>query len=203
MVSSMKRTVTAEWNTLTYAEKTKVTFISEAPESLPDQEYDVRFDFTADAQFDSLLHFHTSIREYLFVQRGTIRLTLGQEIKMVEQFSGEIEIPPWIPHRWEVLGGSETTVYERTVPRDGRHEMFFRNIFSLCNDYGGLEKLPPLQAIKLFADWDNYPIGSAWWMVYTRPAIIGAVWAIGGVAGLFGYRSTYPEYVSEDSKKLK
>lgn len=149
-------------------------------------------------------HFHVDKTEYLYVQRGAVRLRLGNEIRMIDQSVGEVKIARWTPHRWEVLGEAETTVFERTEPRDGRKQGFFRNFVSLCNDYGGLDKIPPLQVFKTFAEWDNYPIGNAAWMASMRSAIVGITWAVGGIAGLCGYRAVYKEYMPPDLyEKLK
>jgi hypothetical protein len=156
----------------------------------------VKFHFTKDAKFDTMPHFHVDKTEYIYVERGTIRLTKNGVSSMVDASTGEIEIPKWAPHRWEVLGGEETVVLERTVPPDGHKEAFFRNFMSLINDYGDMP--PALQAFKIFADWDNYPIGEASWMGHTRTPIVGLTKAVGWVAGIVGYRSMYREYTPRE-----
>lgn len=115
---------------------------------------------------------------------------------MVTSSDGEIEIPTWAPHRWEVLGGEETVVLERTTPLDGRKEAFFRNLMGLINDYGGIP--PPLQAFKIFAEWDNYPIGEAGWMGYLRTPIVALTKFAGWVAGVVGYSALYKEYTPRE-----
>lgn len=160
--------------------------------------FDVRFVFAKGRKGDTNHHFHASATEYLYVQQGSIRVTLDGVVRMVGPQDGQIEILPWTPHRWEVLGDSDedTIVLERTVPANGRKEAFFRNFVSLINDYKDFP--PPLQVFKIFADYDNYPIGAASWMKPLRWPIIGLTHSLGSVAGWAGYKSMYTEYTPRE-----
>lgn len=110
-----------------------------------------------------------------------------------------MEIIPWTPHRWEVLGGEETVVLERTVPRDGRKEAFFRNFVCLVNDYGDIPRVPILQVFRVFAEWDNYPAPEGRWArEHARGVVVTLTNAMGSVAGLIGYKGMYEEYTPTD-----
>jgi hypothetical protein len=155
----------------------------------------VQFHFLRTATFDTLPHFHTRYTEYLYVSKGSILLTINGLSSTITPASGEILIPPWTPHRWEVLGGCETVVLERTVPRDGRKEAFFRNFVSLINDYGSIPKVPILQVFRVFAEWDNYPAPEAKLArEYGRGAVVALTNTLSKVAGWVGYRGMYEEY---------
>lgn len=190
------RNDTSEATSILYQGTTTFIFGGTTPAALPNIVFDVKFHFTKDGKFDTMPHFHVDKTEYIFVERGTVRITKNGVSTMVDSSAGEIEIPRWMPHRWEVLGGEETIVLERTVPADGRKEAFFRNFVCLINNYGDMP--PPLQAFKVFADWDNYPIGNAGWMGYIRTPIVGLTKALGWVGGLAGYRSLYKEYTPQE-----
>lgn len=113
--------------------------------------------------------------------------------------TGEVEIAPWTPHRWEVLGGEETTVLERTIPRDGCKEGFLRNFVCLVNDYGGIPRVPILQAFRVFSEWDNYPAPEAEWArEHARGAVVAITNVMGRLAGLFGYKGMYEEYTPDE-----
>jgi len=70
-----------------------------------------------------------------------------------------------------------------------------RNIFNLFNDHDG--NPPPLQLVKLFADYDNFPVGADMWTQNMRQPIRLAVRMFGKVAGWAGYHSVYPDYTPE------
>jgi hypothetical protein len=192
------RSNTSESSTITYQGSTTLTFGGTNPELADENRhsFDVKFQFSKDATFDTMPHFHVEKTEYIFVERGTVRLTTNGTSRMIDSSAGEIEIPRWMPHRWEVLGGEETVVLERTVPPDGRKEAFFRNFVCLINDYGAMP--PVLQVFKIFAEWDNYPIGEATWMSHAKTPIVGLTKAVGWVAGVVGYRAMYKEYTPQD-----
>ncbi|KZT63887.1 hypothetical protein DAEQUDRAFT_733330 [Daedalea quercina L-15889] len=192
--SQMKRTQTADSVGVKYsAAKGTVTFgATESPApGLPT--FQTRFHFDPGAKFDSFLHFHASHAEYLYCEQGQIRVQIGDMVKIVGPEDGQLEIPAWTPHRWVTLGvDQETIVWERTDPNDGQKELFFRNLFSLVNDYGGMP--PFLQMFKVFSDYDNYPIGTAWWQLALRSPIVWLTDAISLVATVVGYASVYKEY---------
>lgn len=159
----------------------------------------MQFHFLPAATFDTLPHFHTHYTEYIYVSQGSIRLTLNGTARTVTPATGEVCIPPWSPHRWEVLGGTETVVLERTAPRDGRKEAFFRNFVCLVNDHGGIPRVPVLQAFRVFAEWDNYPAPEARWArEHARGAIVALTNTMGRVAGLLGYKGMYEEYTPRE-----
>lgn len=78
---------------------------------------------------------------------------------------------------------------ERTVPRDGCKEAFFRNFVCLINDYGSIPKVPMLQAFRVFAEWDNYPAPEGNWARQNARGDGGANeyagedWWLGGLQG--------------------
>jgi hypothetical protein len=63
---------------------------------------------------------------------------------------------------------------------------------SLFNDYGGAP--PVLQVFKIFADYDNYPMGPGSWMLAFRKPIVYLTYVAGRIATAVGYRSRYKEY---------
>jgi hypothetical protein len=62
----------------------------------------------------------------------------------------------------------------------------------LFNDHKG--NPPPLQVMKLFADYDNYPVGPQPWVQKMRGPIRAIVNAAGKVGYWAGYHSVYKEY---------
>jgi hypothetical protein len=182
MGTQLTRNDTSESSSIVHEQNTTLTFGDVTPDALPNIQFDVKFHFTK--------------TEYIFIELGSVRVTINGESKMMDASHGEIKFPQWTPHRWEVLGGEETVVMERTFPRDGRKEAFFRNFVCLINDYGTMP--PVLQVFKIFAELDNYPIGEAGWMIYVRTPIVGLTKAVGWVAGLAGYRAMYKEYMPKD-----
>jgi hypothetical protein len=128
------RTNTRPLPSITYEPNTTLSFISLTPTAIPFATFDVQFHFLPAATFDTLPGFHTRYTVYPYVSKGSILLTINVFSSTITPASGEVLIPPWTPHRWEVLGGCETVVLERTEPRDGRKEAFFRNFVSLIND---------------------------------------------------------------------
>jgi quercetin dioxygenase-like cupin family protein len=90
--------------------------------------FEVRFTFAPGGVFDSFFHFHAEHSEYLYVEKGQIRVTVGTTISTVSSEDGLLEIPPWTPHRWEVLGdpNEETVVWEQNAPDAEMKELFFR-----------------------------------------------------------------------------
>jgi hypothetical protein len=66
------------------------------------------------------------------------------------------------------------------------------NIISTFVDYNG--KPPPLQIMKMFADYDSYPIGSQAWHLHLQGFICAVAHALGKIASWTGYRSVYKEY---------
>jgi hypothetical protein len=103
-----------------------------------------------------------------------------------------------MPHRWEVLGGEETIVLDRTEPRDGHKEAFIRNLVCLVNDYGGIPSVPALQAFRVFTEWDNFP-AALWAREHDRGMVVALTNVLGSVAGLVGYRGMYEEYTPGES----
>ena len=63
---------------------------------------------------------------------------------------------------------------------------------SLVDDFDGA--VPILQIVKIFADYDNYPIGRGSWMLPLRIPIVHLTNAVGKIATLIGYQSQYKEY---------
>jgi quercetin dioxygenase-like cupin family protein len=223
----MERQTTANSQTIDYRRsKAKVDFLdSVSPrEGLPP--FRVRFTFAPQGEFDSYLHYHAAHSEYLYCEKGRIRVTLGQEEpRWYGPEDGMIEVKPGVPHRWEVIpndtagvGGAEgdeqgsgTIVWEHSNPDPELKELFFRyvpvsgagdwlakdrNIFSLFNDHNGAP--PPLQMMRIFADFDNYPIGPQWWMQLALGYPIQIlVNLLGRAAGWIGYKSVYEEYTPE------
>lgn len=175
-----------------------VIFGQHTPSDLTDNYmiYSTKLYFPAGSVFDTKMHFHVDKTEYLYVECGISRVTIDGVTRLFSPTDGEIQIPPWTLYKWEVLGGEETIVLERTAPADGMKEAFFRNLLGLVKDHGGLP--PPLQAFKLFADWDNYPIGEAEWMKYMRTVIYILTKAAGWVGGVVGYSSMYKEYTPRE-----
>ncbi|KAH9928913.1 uncharacterized protein B0H18DRAFT_1117729 [Fomitopsis serialis] len=169
----MKCTHTADNLELKYeAAKATLTFGATEPPAPGLPAFHTKFHFEPGAKFDSFLHFHVSHAEYLYCEKGSIRVTIGAVVRIVGPEDGQLEIPAWTPHQRETLEtNKETIVWERTDPNDGQKELFFRNLMSLINDYKG--SLPFLQTFKIFSDYDNYP---------------------GKHAGVAGYRSVYKEY---------
>jgi quercetin dioxygenase-like cupin family protein len=213
----MQRSQTADVTSLPYDRaKATVDFIgphTPAPGLPP---FQVRFRFAPGGAFDSFLHFHADHSEFLYCEKGRIRVTLGTAPpRMVGPEDGLIEIEPWMPHRWEVLAENEeeTVVWEQSEPDPEMKELFFRsviplaplnvcfqmptssscrNIFNTFNDYNG--NPPPLQVMKIFADYDNYPIGPQAWQLHLRSLIRVVVNAAGKIASWAGYHSVYKEY---------
>jgi quercetin dioxygenase-like cupin family protein len=210
----MKRSQAADSDSLDYVRaKAKVDFVgalSPAP-GLPS--FPVRFRFAPGGEFDSFLHFHAEHSEYIFCEKGRIRVTLGSKIRWVGPEDGMIEVKPWTPHRWEVITGNEeeTIVWENSQPDFELKELFFRfvvsasilglalrqclmyrNIFNTFNDYDG--NPPVLQIMKIFADYDNYPIGPQAWQLHIRGLIRVLIHAAGKVGTWAGYHSVYKEY---------
>ena len=121
----MRRRKTSQDSTIEYeAAKARVSFSPARPrQGLP--EFQVRFHFPAGAVFDSFLHFHTEQSEYLFCEKGQIRVTVGQLVRLVGPEDGMITIDPWVAHRWETVG-AEAIVWERSDPHPETKELFFR-----------------------------------------------------------------------------
>ncbi|KAH9843625.1 uncharacterized protein C8Q71DRAFT_729325, partial [Rhodofomes roseus] len=192
--TSMKRTQTADNPELKYeAAKATLTFGATEPPAPGLPAFQTKFHFQPGAKFDSFLHFHASHAEYLYCEKGRIRVTIGDIVRMVGPEDGQLEISAWTPHRWETLEADvETIVWERTDPNDGQKELFFRNLMSLVNDHKGLP--PVLQTFKIFSDYDNYPIREAQWQLALRSLIVWMTSAMGFLATLAGYRSVYKEY---------
>jgi quercetin dioxygenase-like cupin family protein len=101
----MRRTKTARDSTIIYNNaKASITFSPTHPrDDLPI--FQVRFHFAPGGRFDSFPHFHTHQTEYLYCEKGEIRVTLGQVIRIVGPEDGMIIVKPWVVHRWESLGG--------------------------------------------------------------------------------------------------
>jgi mannose-6-phosphate isomerase-like protein (cupin superfamily) len=197
-ISSLIRNNTSELPKIIYQDHTTITFDGTNPAALPDTQFDVQLHFTEKATFDTMSHFHTNYTEYLYVERGSVRFTINGHTRQITPASGEMVIPAWTPHRWEVLGGCETVVMERTIPRDGSKEGFLRNFVSLINDYGGsIPQVPVLQVSKIFADWDNYPAPEGKFARERgKGLVVGLTKLVGGLAGLVGYRGVYKEYTA-------
>jgi mannose-6-phosphate isomerase-like protein (cupin superfamily) len=124
----MKRSFTADHPFIKYeAASATLTFDATTPPAPGLEVFDTRFQFGPNAAFDSFLHFHIDHAEFLYCERGRIRVTIGHETRVVGPEDGEISIPKWVPHRWETLQiDEETVVWERTDPADGEKELFFR-----------------------------------------------------------------------------
>jgi mannose-6-phosphate isomerase-like protein (cupin superfamily) len=129
----MQRSQTADVTTLSYAPaKTTIEFIgpySPAPDLPP---FQVRFRIAPSGAFDSFMHFHANHSEFLYCEKGRIRVTLGSEPpRMVGPKDSVVEIKPRMPHRWEVLEESEETVVsEQSEPNPEMKELFFRCVSS-------------------------------------------------------------------------
>ena len=124
----MQRSQTASHTTITYDRASaKVEFLTPQPPVPGYPDFQVRFTFAPHGVFDSFLHFHAEHAEHLYCAAGEIRLTLGTKVTTVGPEDGIIEIPPWTPHRWEVLDSDkETIVWERNSPAPELKELFFR-----------------------------------------------------------------------------
>jgi quercetin dioxygenase-like cupin family protein len=125
----MKRSQTSTAPTIPYLQAdAQVDFVTPQAPVPGYPEFQVRFTFAPRGKFDSFLHFHAEHSEQLYCQSGRIRLTLGTEVKMVGKEDGVVEIPEWVPHRWEVLGdcNDETIVWESNSPDPEFKELFFR-----------------------------------------------------------------------------
>jgi quercetin dioxygenase-like cupin family protein len=126
---AFQRSQTANDASVSYAQaKATVDFLEPAPPVPGLPPFQVRFTFAPGGTFDSFLHFHAEHSEFLYCQKGQIRVTLGTDIRTVGPEDGLIEIPAWTPHRWEVLGDSteDTVVWEQSTPDPEMKELFFR-----------------------------------------------------------------------------
>jgi hypothetical protein len=70
-----------------------------------------------------------------------------------------------------------------------------RNIFGIVNDRSG--NPPLLQMFKIFADYDNYPIGPQAWIQRLKVPIIYIVNGLGKLGTLAEYHSIYKEYTPQ------
>jgi quercetin dioxygenase-like cupin family protein len=129
----MKRSQTSTAVSIPYDRaNAQVDFVTPQPPVPGYPDFQVRFTFAPHGKFDSFLHFHSEHSEHLYCESGQIRLTLGTEVRMVGKGDGIVEIPMWMPHRWEVLGDCEekTVVWERNSPDPEFKELFFRSVIT-------------------------------------------------------------------------
>lgn len=125
----MQRSVTADAPSVSYERaRATVDFVEPTPPAPGLPPFEVRLRFDPGGAFDSFLHFHSEHLEFLYCEKGWIRVTLGTVIRWMGPEDGVVEIKPWKPHRWEVLPDSdeETVVWEKSEPDPELKELFFR-----------------------------------------------------------------------------
>ncbi|KAI2606561.1 hypothetical protein GGR54DRAFT_652759 [Hypoxylon sp. NC1633] len=157
-------------------------------------------------------HWHEAHTEFLLVRRGRARVWLAGGVLDVRGGDGVVRVPRGVVHEWRradgggegegVEGeGEELVVWEWTEPRDGKKEVFFRNLNGLVldaaahGDEGGMwsAALLQLELWNLFSRADNYPVvlGSGWVGAAVTKTLMGAAVVLGWVLGC---RGVYEEY---------
>lgn len=128
--------------------------------------------------WSSGLHWHENHVEYLRVVRGTVRVTLGDQILTIsaEDETTEVQIDRQVRHEWSRADkdtGEEVMVVERTNPNDGEKVVFFWNLNGVIVKAQSLA-CPPymserlhgvlvdfwvtLSLLAIFRDLDNVPV---------------------------------------------
>jgi quercetin dioxygenase-like cupin family protein len=125
----MQRSATADAPSVSYDQaRTTVDFVERVSPAPGLPLFEVRFRIAPGGAFDSFMHYHTEHSEFLYCEKGRMRVTLGTETRWVGPQDGVIEVKPWTPHRWEVVSDDdvETVVWEKSEPDPELKELFFR-----------------------------------------------------------------------------
>ena len=90
----------------------------------------VRITLPPDSTWTSGLHWHETHTEYLQVVRGSIRVRVGDETRILSAGQPEVRVDKYVWHEWQRAdaGGEEAVVLERTDPADGQKALFFWNL---------------------------------------------------------------------------
>lgn len=128
--------------------------------------------------WSSGLHWHENHVEYLRVVKGSVRVTLGSQERIVAAGDDgtEVRVDRNVWHEWrraEQDGGEDVVVVERTDPEDGEKAVFFWNLNG-CILHAQSLSCPPymsrrlhgllvdlwvtLSLFSIFRELDNFPV---------------------------------------------
>lgn len=142
-------------------------------------------------------HIHPNHVESFKVLTGKVKFTINGVEKEVQAGDDEVVVPAGTKHVWWNDSGQESKVLCRFRPAK-RYENYFETVFGLARDGKTDDKgFPrPLQAAVMFHDFraSVQPANGALRFILKLVLPI-----VAPVAKLFGYRSTYPEYIDHSS----
>ena len=134
-------------------------------------------------------HIHPDQDEYFLIKKGTIKMQLGSETKMLNA-GDRIVVPKGIPHQWWNPSTTDNLEMELTFKPALTTEIFFEQFFGLCNDNKNNPdgSFPFWRAI---AGLNYYNIFRS-----DAPLLVQKFlgYTLGPVARLLGYRAVNPKY---------
>ncbi|GIL86998.1 hypothetical protein Vretifemale_15100 [Volvox reticuliferus] len=139
------------------------------------------------------LHIHDTQDEVFEAISGVLMVNLnGTELQI--PIGEKVTVPAGIPHTYWNGGGSEPLQMWVRVSPGTPDEGFLEMVAALSLQFGGLNKVNPMQLVLLFAD---YGLTLA---DMPEPLWLAAKKFLVPLARLLGFRSHYPEYVSNSGQ---